>query len=135
MEEKFRVYDVENNTYVNQHHNPIFMDCETGEIYLVDYASPDPKNLIQSMEKLPADKFIVEQDTGLKDKNGRKIYDGDIVKMPDYRVKPRCEAVKYYKAGFNPFQEGCMECWSPDGDEVEVIGNIHENPELLGGEE
>lgn len=79
------------------------------------------------------DNYIVEQYTGIKDKNGKEIYEGDIVKMPDWQVKPKYEKVRFAKlsCGFEPFVCGCFECIAPDGEEVEVIGNIHENPELL----
>lgn len=89
------------------------------------------------------DEIIVEQYTGLKDKDDKEIYEGDIVKARWYRAKnARLDAKGEVK-----FDEGWfyIKC-DPDGQDrlgvpihncynLEVIGNIHENPELLGGEE
>lgn len=108
--EKRMIYDIQNEF---EERIELGMDC------FADYLNNDD--------------FVVEQDTGLKDKNGESIWEGDIVKMPDWQTSPKFEAVELAEqsCGFEPFIRGCYECWSPSGEEVEVVGNINENPELL----
>ena len=83
--------------------------------------------------RLIIEDVVLEQFTGLRDKNGKKIYEGDIVKMPDWWVELKYEKVRFTKlsCGFEPFVNGCFECMSPVGEEVEVVGNIHKNKDLL----
>lgn len=53
--------------------------------------------------------------------------------MPDWWVELKYEKVRFTKlsCGFEPFVNGCFECMSPVGEEVEVVGNIHKNKDLL----
>lgn len=70
------------------------------------------------------DRYELMQYTGLKDKNGKEIYEGDIVNMQygqDFEVI-------YYKNGFY-LNDGIYSRF--DGDECCVIGNIYQNPELI----
>jgi len=65
--------------------------------------------------------YIWQQFTGLKDKNGVKIYEDDIMENKEMESK---EVVI--------FSEGCFSIYSLLAlEEFEVIGNIYENPELL----
>ena len=86
-----------------------------------------------------ADEIELMQSTGLKDKNGKEIFEGDIV---DY--KGREAVVKWhgsYASFIYRFVDGLKERvseWDPlflACYHFEVIGNIYENPELLEVEE
>jgi hypothetical protein len=78
------------------------------------------------------------QYTGLFDKNGREIYEGDIldIGLRDQDGKPVVAPVSYeaYLAGYVLDNRG-YGIWQRLGGDCEVVGNIFENPELLEDEE
>lgn len=76
--------------------------------------------MLSDLEGLPA--WKVMQYTGLKDKNGKEIYEGDIVTR-----KNKTYIVEYELGGF---QFSGISAYVMQG-EVTIIGNICENPELL----
>jgi len=75
------------------------------------------------------DDVIVQQFTGLKDIKGREIYEGDIVKC---RGLLTWETVMVKDIRKIPVQVSTWPTiYGPGNGECEVIGNIHENPNLL----
>ena len=137
---KFRAWNNELNKYVYDIQN--CYDDMNGQSF---------GGIIQNV-KLGLSYSAIEQFTGLYDKNNKPIYEGDILKwkIPCFMAGAEC-----YDGSIIPdFTEGCGEirykeyafyCFDKDGQQnilgcdpsrnIEIIGNIHQDKDLLNGEE
>ena len=75
---------------------------------------------------LNRNKAILMQYTGLKDKNGKEIYEGDILENDDYIEDAHC--CNNLGKTIVEFKDGCFV--GMIGEIIEIIGNIYENPNL-----
>jgi uncharacterized phage protein (TIGR01671 family) len=118
-ETKFRGLDSTTGTWV--HGNLVILG--TGSKYII------PQNLISNeIPQWLVDRDTVGQYTGLTDKNGHEVYEGDIVETHDgiYEVTFDC-------GGFMAGECFLDDYWNLHGYMFKVIGNKFENPEWLEG--
>ena len=93
-----------------------------------DYIIPDYASALYGVE---VDSNTIGQYTGLTDKNGVKIFEGDIVEYEGKRY-----SINYlpHYARFSAVKPNTVFCVFAY-QRGEVIGNIYDNPELIGGSE
>ena len=80
----------------------------------------------------------IGQYTGLIDSNGRKIFEGDVIQDGNFEYNKYVVEYSTERGGFLPFAhgDGCGCCETVtlyDSTCHTVIGNIYDNPELIGG--
>jgi len=125
---KFRIWDCREMIYKSDFNN--YEITLEGKIHFYQSC---PDGDFGTNYNGPGNGFKLMQYTGLKDKNGKEIYEGDIVKIRHYEAIGEVIAVPghFWIKEINTCVDGDTQ-WSPDMAE-EVIGNIYENPELLNG--
>lgn len=135
----FKAKRIDNGEWVKG--SLIVLDSDSGYVFITEEyisASTLPvRNLIYNHTHL-VDKETICQCTGLRDKNGNLIYEHDIAKAKYSDGFEEITEVAYSKNGYSPYLneyecEGC--CCRCEVTEIEVIGNIFDNPELLESEE
>ena len=90
---------------------------------------------------IPIDINTLGEFTGLKDKNGKEIYEGDCLKIWDNEEDVKKVIFKqgcFWIDEWHNYGENRLFCWtlgdtSEPQEHIEIIGNIYENPELMGG--
>ena len=124
MVPKFRIWDKESETMVYQEDN--------GENYAWQIGT-DSIWVDRLYEENDSTQQVLMQSTGLKDKNGVEIFEGDVLTS---NVQP-CKMVNPIKDGYGVvrFENGMFKLGAISLvtfiSKMEVIGNIYENPELL----
>ncbi len=132
---KFRAWDNKWKVMVT-HFHVMSHDDDKSKLSFVTYPI-EREDIPTSNQNLEGD-YELMQYTGLKDKNGKEIYEGDVVEIGNKGMNDATDIAEivYYRGGFMMKLKGYfgyrdIESYDGDCEKHKVIGNIKENPELL----
>ena len=125
---KFRAWD----TTKKEMFKDTFAITESGQVVVVEQ-----EDVMSPPDYVFVDHLVIMQSTGLKDKNGKEIFEGDILKSNKYITSVFYERGAYcVKFSRTPNTTVTMNVISfIEKYKTKIIGNIYENPEKLEAEE
>lgn len=136
---KFRAWDRKNSCW----YKPA-LKAYRGELFelLISFGGDLTAHTMKGLVHQP-DRFILMQYTGLSDKNGEEIYEGDVVEAVGYRISgggilKSKMLVEWKDGGFRLkrlYKSPQTYPTLSDTKRLRVVGNIYENPKLLKGSE
>lgn len=113
---------------------PDLLEVYQGDTQLDGFIKPFGRTK-EERQMVEVERKTVGQFTGLTDKNGKKIFEGDIVEYGVGSSENKIGAVIFDGCGFMVENDGCFLCvYSEQSDYLNIIGNVFDNPELLRGE-
>lgn len=128
---KYRVWDKSEESYFTQEDFTIYLEPD-GRLQIIGTGIDGEDCFFETKD------VVIEQCTGLKDKNGKLIYEGDIVELTrarNYGYIPRGSrlVIKWNTFDCCGFSIGIRgNLTQKCADNCIVVGNIHENADLLG---
>lgn len=125
---KFRGKRIKNSEWVYGH----YFDCNNGNSFIKQTID---ENGVLGNEDFMVSEFTIGQFTGLTDKKGKEIYEGDVVNFKTYDGYDYVGLISYVYSEYHiyvPFYDSRHPLYNNrNGKDIEVIGNIHDNPKLL----
>lgn len=138
---EFRVWDSRKKSYFNKKDTAI---DNLGNIFIFEACDENDADLwhVRILSDPDNERYIIEENTGLTDTNGKDIYAEDIVEVkhsdwiePTIHVVKWCGDEKYPAFNLRPELDEAVNSIAlvaqSDFFSIKVVGNIHENPELL----
>lgn len=142
MSKRFMVWDIMKQEFITHDSNYCFARDDDNKLCLCEIGW-----WAKDLVKVDSSRYIIVQSTNLFDRDGKEIFEGSIIKVPDDWDEYGMAAGEKYEVYFNAggfrlkphasyaVERGDRGYWLEDATDFELLGHVLSNPELLQEEE